>query len=160
MSSSYFLPQRFSNNYASPLADGGLIDQLFNASFPWKILKTFSNTDQNLANFMPKLDIFSDKDNYTINVEIPGVNCDDVKLEVKNGFLILSGEKKNEKTEDDGKQQHIVERSWGSFYRELRLPEDADNDNIQASHKDGVLNITIPRLVQKDSNKSITINRK
>ena len=159
MSNSYFVPQIFSDNNISPLSRGGLVDQLFNASLPWKLLKTFANDEQHLANFSPKLDVTSDDKAYTINAELPGVNLDNIDLQVKNGILVLSGEKKSEKTEGDGKHQHITERSWGSFCRELSLPDDADIDNINATHKDGVLTISIPKIAAKESSKNISINR-
>ena len=155
----YFLPRVFAND-THPLAKGGLIDQMFNASFPWKIMQAFADdSHKEMQQFMPSLDVLSDDKAYTINAEIPGVSCDNVKLEVKNGMLILQGEKQVEKTEGDPKNQHVTERSFGSFYRELSLPEDADTDNITATHKDGVLNINIPKISPKDSTKSISIAR-
>ena len=154
--SRYFIPQILNSN-ESPLAHGGLIDQLFNASLPWKILKSYAAADeQHPADFSPKLDVTSNDKAYTINAELPGVNLDDVKLEVKNHALVLSGEKKSD---FENKEQHITERLWGSFYRELSLPEDADVDNIAATHKDGVLTVSIPKVAPKETTKSININR-
>ena len=156
MATRFFFPQTVANNNMYPLANGDLIDQMFNASLPWKLLKTLSSSEKELVNFSPKLDIMSDDKTYTINAELPGVDIDNVKLEVKNGLLILSGEKKKE---FENKEQHIAERSWGSFQRELSLPDDADVDNINATHKDGVLSINIPKIVAKESVKNININR-
>ena len=160
MSTAYFLPRVFNTSDQYPLTSGDIIDQLFNASFPWKILKDISQNQTNDLNaFTPKIDVLSDDKSYTLQAEIPGVDADKVKLEVKNGALILSGEKLTEKVEGDPKTKHVTERSFGSFYRELTLPEDADSDKISASHKDGVLSVHIPRKTQKEASKSISITR-
>ena len=144
------LPQRCFSNTLSPLANTSFIDQLFEATFPWQLFPKASK-EETLPTFRPKLDISSDDKNYTINAEIPGVDTNDMKLEIKDGALILSGEKKTEKTSTDGQTEHVIERSFGSFYRAFTLPEDADSENIQASNKNGILNITIPRMPEKNA---------
>ena len=130
MATRYFLPRVFSTDGYYPLLRPDALNQLFNETFPWKIWQESNKEVDKLTKFLPKLDVLSDDKNYIVHVEIPGVNCDDVKVEVKNNLLVISGEKKNEKVEGDGKEQHVAERSWGSFYRELMLPEDAEVDNI------------------------------
>ncbi|MBQ7457264.1 MAG: Hsp20/alpha crystallin family protein [Desulfovibrio sp.] len=135
---------------------GGLIDRMFDTSLPWKILKTLSTTEnqgQDIA-FLPSLDVKSDEKEYTIHVEIPGVSKDDVKLEIHDGVLMLSGEKKEEVTD---KTNHVLERRFGSFERQLSVPDDADIEHITATHTNGVLTITIPRLAPKANAKAITI---
>ena len=72
-------------------------------------------------------------------------------------MLILSGEKKEEVSEGEGTTKHVVERRYGSFERSMTLPDDADIDNIRASHKNGVLTITIPRIQPKENKKAIDI---
>ncbi len=146
---------RLPRTYADPLFDrGGLIDQMFNASFPWKMLKTF--VPEESETFLPSLDVRSDEKAYTVHAEIPGVSKDNVKLEVHDGQLVLSGEKKEEVT--DGETKHVIERRFGSFERTMTLPDDADVEHISASHKDGVLTVTIPRATPKENRKSIAIN--
>ena len=143
-----------------PLAPGGLIDQLFNASFPWKMLKTFSDqAEQDELQLVPKVDVLSNQNSYIVNVEIPGVKADDVKVEVKDGALVISGEKQAEKTTDTGHTKHVTERSWGSFYRAFSLPEDADIEQITAAHKDGVLSINIQKKATEKAAKTISITR-
>ncbi len=92
----------------------------------------------------PTLDLSATDTEYTVTVEIPGVDEKDVKLEVVNDTLTIRGEKKQEKEERD-KNYYRMERSYGSFQRMLSLPEDADQDGIQAAFKKGVLTVTIPR---------------
>jgi HSP20 family protein len=93
----------------------------------------------------PKVDVASTDREYTITVEVPGVDEKDVKLELTpDGTLTISGEKKQEKEHKD-KNFYRVERSYGSFHRTLSLPEDANADNVNAAFKNGVLTITCPR---------------
>ncbi len=92
----------------------------------------------------PTLDLGASDKEYTIAVEVPGVDKKDIKLEVVNNVLTISGEKKQEKEEKD-KNYYRMERSYGSFKRVLSLPEDADQNSIKAKFKNGVLTVTMPR---------------
>lgn len=75
---------------------------------------------------------------------MPGVEKQDVAVEVEGEALIIRGEKRQEDKKDE-EQYHYVERSYGSFQRILAIPEDADAGGIDASFKDGVLRVTLPR---------------
>jgi HSP20 family protein len=90
------------------------------------------------------LDVGATDKEYTISVELPGVDPKDVKLELSGDTLKISGEKKQE-TEHKEKDYYRIERSYGSFQRVLSLPEDADGDAITAEYKNGVMKIAIPR---------------
>lgn len=105
--------------------------------------------------FYPSLDICGNEKEYKINVELPGVKADEIKVDVQNRSLIISGEKRLEAQEnkEDESGFYRIERNYGSFQRVLALPEDADVDNMHAAHKDGVLNISIPRKSYKSENK-------
>ena len=92
----------------------------------------------------PTLDLGATDKEYTITVEIPGVDEKDVKLEIANDTLTIKGEKRHE-DEEKGKDYYRMERSYGSFQRVLSLPEDVDQDNVTASFKKGVLTVTAPR---------------
>lgn len=92
----------------------------------------------------PNVDIKERKKDYKITVEIPGVEKNDLKLELTDGILTITGEKKYEKEEKE-EHYHCIERSYGSFRRLISLPEDADTDSIDAKMKDGILTITISR---------------
>ncbi len=109
----------------------------------------------------PRLDIKERKKDYQINVEIPGVEEDGINLEVSDGTLIISGEKKYEKENKD-ERYYSIERSYGSFRRILSLPEDANDQEIDAKFKNGVLSITIPRKEiekQKENTRQIEIKK-
>lgn len=105
----------------------------------------------------PQADIGATDKEYSITVEVPGVNEKDVKVEISNNTLTIRGEKKQEKEEKD-KNYYRVERAYGSFLRELSLPADAVQDNIKATFKHGVLMITMPRkALPKTESKQIEI---
>ena len=95
----------------------------------------------------PSVDIAENDRHYTITVEVPGVSEDDVQLSLTGRTLTISGEKRQEKTDED-RNWHRVERSYGAFRRVLSLPTDADQDDIQARFRNGVLTITIPRKAE------------
>lgn len=94
--------------------------------------------------FRPNLDIRESDKEYTVALEMPGVNKEDVDVEVRGDALIIRGEKKTEESHEEGQYQYS-ERSYGSFQRALTLPEDADSSNIEAKFDNGVLRITLPR---------------
>ncbi|MBW2088490.1 MAG: Hsp20/alpha crystallin family protein [Deltaproteobacteria bacterium] len=99
----------------------------------------------------PTLDLGASDKEYTITVEVPGVDEKDVRLEIVNDTLTIRGEKKQEKEEKE-KNYYRMERSYGSFQRMLSLPEDADQDGVKATFKKGVLTVTLPRKALPKSN--------
>ena len=106
----------------------------------------------------PRVDIGASEDEYTISMEVPGVNEKDVKVEIVDGTMIIRGEKKQE-TEEKDTDYYRVERSYGAFQRVLCLPEDASQDEIKATFKNGVLHIRVPRkALPKADVKQIEIN--
>jgi len=92
----------------------------------------------------PQVDIGVTDKEYTITAEVPGVSEKDVKVEVANNTMTISGEKKQEKEEKE-KNYYRIERSYGSFQRVLSLPEDANQEDIKATFKDGILSIKMGR---------------
>ena len=92
----------------------------------------------------PRVDIAETDKEFIINAEIPDVKKEDVKVMVDNGTLTISGERKQEK-EEKGKKFHRVERFYGSFSRSFTLPNNVDESKIEASFKDGMLNLTVPK---------------
>ena len=92
----------------------------------------------------PELDVAVTDKEYSITVEVPGVSEKDVKIEIVDNTMTIRGEKKQEKEEKE-KDYYRVERSYGSFQRVLSLPEDANQDDVKATFKNGVLTIKMPR---------------
>jgi HSP20 family protein len=118
------------------------LDRLFDQAFRGFSQPLFSQLGENILK--PTLDLGATDKEYTITVEIPGVDEKDVKLEIVNDTLTISGEKKQEKEEKE-KNYYRIERSYGVFQRVLSLPEDADQDKIKATFKKGILTVTVPR---------------
>ncbi len=98
-----------------------------------------------LSQWRPRIDVMEHADSFVIKAELPGVNRNDVKITVRENILTIKGEKKQEKEEKD-KSYHRVERSYGSFERSFTLPSGVKNDKIDATYKDGVLTITLPKV--------------
>jgi len=95
-------------------------------------------------NWYPRVDILESKDAYTIRAELPGMKKEDFNLELKDGTLTLSGERKAEKAAE-GVEYRTVERVEGKFFRSFSLPETVKHDGIQAACKDGILEIHVPK---------------
>ncbi|HEX4047099.1 MAG TPA: Hsp20/alpha crystallin family protein [Elusimicrobiota bacterium] len=96
------------------------------------------------AAWMPRTDIKETEKDYVLDVALPGVKKEDVRVEVKNDVLTISGEKKSEK-EEKGKTWLRRESSFGSFQRSFALPEGLRTEDVKASFKDGVLTLTMPK---------------
>ena len=109
----------------------------------------------------PSVDIQEKDNNYLISVEIPGVEEKDIKLNVDGDQLTISGEKRQEEASEEKGKYHRVERRYGSFYRMLSLPHDANAQDIHASFKDGVLEVSVPRDKNKqpEGGRSIPITK-
>ncbi len=107
--------------------------------------------------FSPDCDVIETKDAYVLTMELPGISKEDIKIEVEDNVLSISGEKKETCQSDDSR---VSERIYGSFVRSFSLPDDALVDNIEAECKNGVLTVKIPKKAEeKKSNvKSIKVN--
>jgi HSP20 family protein len=93
----------------------------------------------------PRVDIVEEKENYKITADMPGLDKKDISVEIKNGVLALSGEKKEEKTERDKDRYYHFERRFGSFRREFALPDHVDSDHVEAKYANGVLELTLKK---------------
>lgn len=96
------------------------------------------------AMLKPALDIQETDKQYTISLEVPGVEQKDIQISLDDDVLTVRGEKRQEQEKKEG-GFHRVERSYGSFQRALNLPQDANQEAIRASFKNGVLTITIDK---------------
>ena len=98
-----------------------------------------------VSTWNPSVDIYETDDALVIKAELPGVSKDDVSIDVHQNTLTLRGERKHEAEVKD-EQYHRVERSYGSFQRSFTLPSTIDYEKVQATFKDGVLELHMPRL--------------
>ncbi|MCF8145420.1 MAG: Hsp20/alpha crystallin family protein [Deltaproteobacteria bacterium] len=96
------------------------------------------------AGVFPLMNITEDKDNYYVRAELPGLNADDLELSVTGDTLSVSGERKIP-AEDEKAQYHRRERDAGKFSRIVSLPAQLDTGKVEASCKDGVLTVTLPK---------------
>lgn len=94
----------------------------------------------------PLVDISQDDKKIEICAELPGVKQDDIEVNVEDGVLTLTGEKKSSRQDE---QTGYSERSYGRFERRITLPSNVDEEHCQADFRDGVLTITIPRAEEK-----------
>lgn len=109
--------------------------------------------------FSPACNIEEKEGKYTIVAEMPGVNPDDVEIEIDEYSISIKGEREEKVTaEDDDKKMHMVEHSYGSFQRAFTLPENIDVDHISANYENGILTIDLPK-VDEGRKRKITINR-
>jgi len=104
-----------------------------------------SDDDQLRAtSWSPAVDISENDDNFIVNMELPGVPKDNVKITIEANVLTVSGEKKEEH-EEKKTNVHRIERSYGYFSRSFTLPANVKNDKIDALYHDGILSITLPK---------------
>lgn len=129
------------------------MDRLFEDS-----LNRFRGLPEDMAHsrWSPAVDIYETADNIIIKAEIPGVSKKDISIEVKDNSLYLKGERKFKK-EIKEENYHRMERSYGSFNRIFSLPTSVKQDEIKAKFKNGVLQISIPKL-EEERDKQINID--
>ena len=96
------------------------------------------------GDWVPRVDIAETDKEFSIRAEIPEVKKEDVKITVDNGILTIRGERTQEKEKKE-KKFHRIERFYGSFMRSFTLPDNVDENKIEASFKEGMLNLTIPK---------------
>ena len=93
---------------------------------------------------VPAVDVAENEKHYELTAELPGINEKDIDLKVSNGILTISGDKEEKKEESD-KGYYLSERNYGSFQRSFQVPDGVDVDKIDATFKNGVLTVTLPK---------------
>lgn len=124
------------------------------------ILGPLHGIKQHIADFFsPQTDAAATDAQYEINLELPGVSLEDVKIELHDTNLTVQGEKRTER-EEKGKTYYFSERTFGAFQRSFKLPPNVDADKISAGFKDGVLTIQMPKTgVAPKSSRQIDITQ-
>ena len=103
------------------------------------------------AAWSPKIDVFERDNRLVTRVDLPGLKKEDVMVEVRDGHLTLSGERKRE-TEEKKDNFYRSEREYGSFYRAVPLPEGVRLEDVKATFSDGVLEVSVPLPVRPEAN--------
>jgi HSP20 family protein len=107
-----------------------------------------SRSQRDAAKWYPAVDVMESRDAYLIRAELPGMKREEIKVEVKDGTLTLSGERKAEQLAEGVEYRH-VERVNAAFWRSFSLPEGVKHDAIEAVYKDGVLEVRLPKAEEK-----------
>lgn len=116
------------------------VDRLFSQVFRTSDFGTWPET----RTFGPPIEIAETDDALELVAELPGVAPEDVTIELRGDVLTIRGEKKAER-EDRGATWHVSERRYGNFVRSLRLPYQAEAEQIEANYKNGVLTVRVPK---------------
>ena len=94
--------------------------------------------------WLPAFDVSETEEEIIVKAELPGMNVEDIDITLTDGLLTVKGERKMEK-EDKGENYHRIERQFGSFSRSFNLGAEVKADSIDASYKDGILTLTLPK---------------
>jgi HSP20 family protein len=117
----------------------------------------FNETVQNstAVNFLPRVDITESEKQYEIELALPGLKKEEIKIDFQEGKLTVSGERKFEK--EEGKKYHTIESQFGAFKRTFQLPDKVNHGAIEAEYINGILRIILPKDERKIAKSSITI---
>ena len=129
-----------------PWKDFGSLQERINRMFD-DTIRTLHPTDGEeleKGTWAPAVDIYETNDSFVVSADLPGLNKDEIQIDLKDNTLTLKGEKKFE--EKVSKDNYIrVERAYGSFVRSFTLPQNVDPEKIKAKYKEGILEMTIPK---------------
>ena len=127
------------------------MDRLFDGSFG-----PVFRTPGSFSRWAPALDVYQDKDQFTVVAELPGLKKEDIELSLQNGVLTISGERKQEKKNEEGYRN---ERFSGRFQRSVTLPTSVDGDKVKATYQDGILKVVLPKAEEaKPKQIQVSIN--
>tara|TARA_B110000438_G_scaffold22712_1_gene20591 strand:+ start:28945 stop:29373 length:429 start_codon:yes stop_codon:yes gene_type:complete len=133
-----------SNNFTKPFLFDNIFDDFFDNSL--------TNEYQN--NYSPRVDISETNNSFDFNIAVPGLDKNDLSVDIEKGQLKISGERK---FNDEKNNYHSIENGYGKFSRSFQLPENIIEEKISASHKNGMLIVSIPKDAKSSIKKTITI---
>ena len=105
--------------------------------------------EESFGTFYPRVDVKETNKEIKVIAELPGLDEKDIDITLQDDVLLLRGEKREEKHEE-GEYFYHLERSYGSFYREIPLPTEVDTDRVEATFKKGVLTIRLPKKAEAE----------
>jgi HSP20 family protein len=103
-----------------------------------------SGNGNTVQRWIPAMDVVETEDHLVLRADLPGMSEDDVEIEIKDGVLTVSGERRSE-NEEKGEGYHRVERAFGRFSRSLALPQGTEADQVDAKFDNGVLEVQVPK---------------
>jgi HSP20 family protein len=124
------------------------INRLFDDLLQPSALPTMADPAVATALITPRINVSETDNEIRVTAELPGVDLDDLEVDVMDDMLVIRGEKALERSDED-ENYHFVECAYGSFQRTVQLPFAVDSDQVQASFDNGVLSITIPKSDQQ-----------
>ena len=135
--------------YTNPLSS--MLDEVLNTS-------VFNRADRQIQNrSWPNVDISEHEDHYELKADLPGAEKKDINVSIEKGTLTIKGEKKEEKTDKKEGRYYHFERKYGSFERSFYLPDNINDENIDANFNNGVLTL---KLSKKEESKPKSIEIK
>lgn len=142
-----FRPERELDTTAIPRTFSEMLDSFFNDT-----LTTRTTT----GSFVPSVDVIEHDTQYEIHVSLPGMKKENVTIEMEDGVLTVSGERKYS-TDEKTKKYHLIESRFGKFARSFTLPRNINRDSVNAKMMDGILSIIIDKD-EKAVSRNIEIN--
>ena len=103
---------------------------------------SFSRSPAPLSRWNPAVNVYQDKDRFTVVVELPGLKKEEIEISLHDDTLTIAGERKREESSE---QEFLTERLYGKFQRSLTLPTAVDAEKVKASYKDGLLQVELPK---------------
>jgi HSP20 family protein len=126
-------------------------DRLFDdSSWPWVRVPSLRAAGLETLGWCPTIEVFEKDNRLVTKVDLPGLKKEDVKIEVTDNRLVISGERKRE-VEERKKNVYRSEREYGSFYRAVPLPEGVKLEDVKATFADGVLEVSVPLAAQPEA---------
>lgn len=122
--------------------------------FELPLLSNFANQTQLFSGWTPALDLYQSNDNVVAVVELPGMRKEDIDISLHDGTLTISGERKGEVADQKAERS---ERYVGKFRRSITLPTRVDASKVNATYKDGILTVTLPKA-EEAKPKQIQVN--
>jgi len=127
------------------------MNRLFDLSLPG-----LTRDDGLFSGWSPALDMHQDKDNVFVKVELPGMKKEEIEISLHDGMLSIVGERKHEEKSGEG-ESFRSERYFGRFHRSVTLPTAVDSMKVNATYKDGILTVTLPKA-EEAKPKQIQVN--
>ena len=135
------MPSRFRTRTSTPTRFSDWIDEFFDEAF-----------NMTSGSFTPGMNVYETDDAFELTLELPGMRKDDIDISIENNVLNISGERTTTR-EEDGRIYHRVESRFGTFSRNLPLPNNVNEDKIEANYENGVLTVNIPKTEQRTAKK-------
>lgn len=144
-------------HYGSPASPFSFMQRFVNDME--RLFGDYSFANRFGAGWTPQMDIFERGGQLVVHADMPGIKPEDVRVNVNDGMLTISGERRHEHEHESG-GVHQCERGYGSFRRSISLPEGVDADSVTASFDNGVLEVTMPAPAKTTPGRDVPIGKR